>query len=126
MIRGHEVNEGFFVTGFLLPLTLLAAGALLLVVAGIAMLIDRTRPRTEPDVLRARSAVVREAGRRVLEMRHFDVQLMGGIVLHQGKIMEMKTGEGKTLAAALAVAPSGEIAVTAVDAQTGQPYVVAG
>jgi preprotein translocase subunit SecA len=47
-------------------------------------------------------AVVREAGRRVLELRHFDVQLVGGIVLHQGKIAEMKTGEGKTLVATLA------------------------
>ncbi len=46
-------------------------------------------------------AVVREASRRVLGLRHFDVQLMGGIVLHQGKITEMKTGEGKTLAATL-------------------------
>ncbi len=46
-------------------------------------------------------AVVREASRRVLGMRHFDVQLMGGIVLHQGKIAEMKTGEGKTLVATL-------------------------
>ncbi len=46
-------------------------------------------------------AVVREAARRTLNMRHFDVQLMGGIVLHQGKIAEMKTGEGKTLVATL-------------------------
>src|SRR5579863_8327388 len=42
-------------------------------------------------------ALVREAGRRTLGMRHFDVQLIGGAVLHQGKISEMKTGEGKTL-----------------------------
>ena len=42
-----------------------------------------------------------EAGRRVLDMRHFDVQLIGGMVLHQGKIAEMKTGEGKTLVATL-------------------------
>jgi preprotein translocase subunit SecA len=48
-------------------------------------------------------AVVREASRRVLQMRHFDVQLIGGIVLHQGKIAEMKTGEGKTLVATLPV-----------------------
>jgi preprotein translocase subunit SecA len=48
-------------------------------------------------------AVVREAGRRVLDMRHFDVQLIGGMVLHQGKIAEMKTGEGKTLVATLPV-----------------------
>jgi len=46
-------------------------------------------------------AVVREASVRTLKMRHFDVQLIGGIVLHQGKIAEMKTGEGKTLAATL-------------------------
>ena len=48
-------------------------------------------------------AVVREGGRRVLQMRHFDVQLIGGAVLHQGKIAEMKTGEGKTLVATLPV-----------------------
>ncbi len=47
-------------------------------------------------------AVVREAGKRVLNMRHFDVQLIGGIVLHNGKIAEMRTGEGKTLVATLA------------------------
>jgi len=46
-------------------------------------------------------AVVREAGRRTLNMRHFDVQLIGGMVLHQGRIAEMKTGEGKTLVATL-------------------------
>src|SRR5438067_1055662 len=46
-------------------------------------------------------AVVREAGKRAVQMRHFDVQLIGGIVLHQGKIAEMKTGEGKTLVATL-------------------------
>src|SRR5262245_48880362 len=46
-------------------------------------------------------AVVREAGRRTLGMRHFDVQLIGGAVLHKGKIAEMKTGEGKTLVATL-------------------------
>src|SRR5229473_3495286 len=45
--------------------------------------------------------LVREAGRRFLNMRHFDVQLIGGIVLHEGKISEMKTGEGKTLVATL-------------------------
>ena len=48
-------------------------------------------------------AVVREAGKRVMGMRHFDVQLIGAAVLHQGKIAEMKTGEGKTLVATLAV-----------------------
>src|SRR5690606_15600847 len=46
-------------------------------------------------------AVVREAGKRVLGMRHFDVQLVGGIALHNGKIAEMRTGEGKTLVATL-------------------------
>ena len=54
------------------------------------------------DLLVDAFAVVREAGRRVLDMRHFDVQLIGGIVLHHGKIAEMKTGEGKTLVATLA------------------------
>src|SRR6266487_3352150 len=49
-------------------------------------------------------ALVREAGRRFLNMRHFDVQLIGGIVLHEGKIAEMKTGEGKTLVATLPAA----------------------
>jgi len=55
------------------------------------------------DLLVDAFAVVREASRRVLNMRHFDVQLIGGIVLHQGKIAEMKTGEGKTLVATLPV-----------------------
>ena len=54
------------------------------------------------DLLPDAFAVVREAGRRVLDMRHFDVQLVGGMVLHQGRIAEMKTGEGKTLVATLA------------------------
>jgi preprotein translocase subunit SecA len=53
------------------------------------------------DLLVEAFAVCREAGRRVLNMRHFDVQLIGGIVLHRGKIAEMKTGEGKTLVATL-------------------------
>jgi len=53
------------------------------------------------DLLPEAFAVVREAGRRVLNMRHFDVQLIGGMVLHSGKIAEMKTGEGKTLVATL-------------------------
>ncbi len=53
------------------------------------------------DLLPEAFAVVREAGRRVLNMRHFDVQLIGGMVLHHGKIAEMKTGEGKTLVATL-------------------------
>ncbi len=53
------------------------------------------------DLLPEAFAVVREAGRRVLNMRHFDVQLIGGMILHQGRIAEMKTGEGKTLVATL-------------------------
>jgi preprotein translocase subunit SecA len=53
------------------------------------------------DLIPEAFAVVREAGRRVLNMRHFDVQLIGGAVLHKGKIAEMKTGEGKTLVATL-------------------------
>ncbi|MGD9233948.1 MAG: preprotein translocase subunit SecA, partial [Desulfobacterales bacterium] len=53
------------------------------------------------DILPEAFATVREASIRTLKMRHFDVQLIGGIVLHQGKIAEMKTGEGKTLAATL-------------------------
>jgi preprotein translocase subunit SecA len=53
------------------------------------------------EILPEAFAVVREAGRRMLQMRHFDVQLIGGMVLHQGKIAEMKTGEGKTLVATL-------------------------
>ena len=55
------------------------------------------------DILPEAFAVVREAGNRVLGERHYDVQLVGGIVLHQGKIAEMKTGEGKTLTSTLAV-----------------------
>ncbi len=58
---------------------------------------------TLDDVLEEAFAVVREAARRTLEMRHFDVQLIGGMVLHSGAIAEMKTGEGKTLVATLAV-----------------------
>src|SRR5271169_5707404 len=54
---------------------------------------------TLDDLLIPAFAAVRETGRRVLNMRHFDVQLIGGIVLHRGKIAEMKTGEGKTLVA---------------------------
>ncbi len=54
------------------------------------------------DILAEAFAVCREAGRRMLDMRHFDVQLIGGCVLHRGRIAEMKTGEGKTLVATLA------------------------
>jgi preprotein translocase subunit SecA len=55
------------------------------------------------DLLIESFAVCREAGRRILNMRHFDVQLIGGVVLHRGKISEMRTGEGKTLVATLPV-----------------------
>ncbi len=55
------------------------------------------------DLLVEAFAVVREAGRRTVDMRHFDVQIVGGVVLHEGKIAEMKTGEGKTLVATLPV-----------------------
>ena len=57
--------------------------------------------KTLEDLLPEAFAVVREAGWRTIQMRHYDVQLIGGVVLHQGKIAEMKTGEGKTLVATL-------------------------
>ena len=59
--------------------------------------------KTLDDILPETFAVVREASKRVLNMRHFDVQILGGIILHQGRIAEMKTGEGKTLVATLPV-----------------------
>ena len=59
--------------------------------------------KTLDDILPETFAVVREASKRALGMRHFDVQLIGGIILHQGRIAEMKTGEGKTLVATLPV-----------------------
>lgn len=59
--------------------------------------------KNENDVLNDVFAIVREIGKRTLNMRHFDVQLIGGMVLHDGKIAEMKTGEGKTLVATLPV-----------------------
>ncbi|EPQ9737526.1 TPA: preprotein translocase subunit SecA [Campylobacter jejuni] len=59
--------------------------------------------KNENDVLNDVFAIVRETGKRTLNMRHFDVQLIGGMVLHDGKIAEMKTGEGKTLVATLPV-----------------------
>jgi len=62
---------------------------------------DRIRRETLEEMLPEAFAVVREAGKRVLGMRHFDVQLVGGIALHNGKIAEMRTGEGKTLVATL-------------------------
>ena len=55
------------------------------------------------DLMQEAFAYVREASKRTLSERHFDVQLIGGIILHQGKIAEMKTGEGKTLVSTLAV-----------------------
>lgn len=58
---------------------------------------------TLDDILVESFAVVREASKRTLNMRHYDVQMIGGVVLHEGKITEMKTGEGKTLVATLAV-----------------------
>jgi preprotein translocase subunit SecA len=78
------------------------------------------RGETLDDLLPETFAVVREAGRRVLNMRHFDVQLIGGMVLHAGRIAEMKTGEGKTLVATLpaylnAVAGKGVHVVTVND-----------
>ena len=66
----------------------------------------RARPartaRTSTTLLPECFAIVREVGRRTMGMRHFDVQLIGGMVLHGGNIAEMKTGEGKTLTATLA------------------------
>jgi preprotein translocase subunit SecA len=64
---------------------------------------DLMQKALEPAIVPA-FALVREAGRRFLNMRHFDVQLIGGMVLHEGKIAEMKTGEGKTLVATLPAA----------------------
>src|SRR5208337_1196738 len=58
---------------------------------------------TLDEILPEAFALCREAGRRTINMRHFDVQLIGGMVLHEGKIAEMKTGEGKTLVATLPV-----------------------
>ena len=63
--------------------------------------LDRARREALEEVLPEAFAVVREAGKRVLNMRHFDVQLIGGMALHNGKIAEMRTGEGKTLVATL-------------------------
>ncbi|EAK0373996.1 preprotein translocase subunit SecA [Campylobacter jejuni] len=62
-----------------------------------------SREKNENDILNDVFAIVRETGKRTLNMRHFDVQLIGGMVLHDGKIAEMKTGEGKTLVATLPV-----------------------
>jgi len=70
----------------------------------IAEMVKRYRTgKSLDDLLPEAFAVVREAGRRKISMRHYDVQLIGGIVLHQGKIAEMRTGEGKTLVATLPI-----------------------
>jgi preprotein translocase subunit SecA len=69
----------------------------------IEMQRDQALKEVLDELLVEAFAVTREAGRRVLNMRHFDVQLIGGMVLHEGKIAEMKTGEGKTLVATLPV-----------------------
>ena len=61
-----------------------------------------TQGETLDDILPEAFAVAREAGKRVMQMRHFDVQIIGGAVLHEGKVAEMRTGEGKTLVATLA------------------------
>jgi preprotein translocase subunit SecA len=76
--------------------------------SGLRAKTDEFRARIEKgealdDLLPEAYAVVREAGKRSLKMRHFDVQMVGGIALHQGKIAEMRTGEGKTLVATLPV-----------------------
>ncbi|QOP43622.1 preprotein translocase subunit SecA [Sulfurimonas sediminis] len=63
----------------------------------------RSGEKSLDDVLYDSFAITREAAKRVLNMRHFDVQLIGGMVLHEGRIAEMKTGEGKTLVATLAI-----------------------
>ena len=81
---------------------------------------DRALKEVLDEILPEAFAVVRETGRRTLNMRHFDVQLIGGVVLHEGKIAEMKTGEGKTLVATLpvylnALAGSGVHVVTVND-----------
>src|SRR5713101_6321492 len=69
-----------------------------------AALRDQAREGHDLDELLIEAfALCREAGRRTIGLRHFDVQLVGGLVLHQGKIAEMKTGEGKTLVASLAL-----------------------
>jgi len=69
--------------------------------SGQTAVLDSRRRAALEDILPEAFAVVREAGKRVLGMRHFDMQLVGGIVLHNGKIAEMRTGEGKTLVATL-------------------------
>jgi len=63
----------------------------------------RTKKKTLDDILPEAFAMVREAAQRVLKQRHYDVQLLAGVILHQGRIAEMKTGEGKTLASTLPI-----------------------
>jgi preprotein translocase subunit SecA len=70
-------------------------------IAGFRQRVENGEPLD--DLLPETFAVVREAGKRVLEMRHFDVQLVGGVILHEGRIAEMRTGEGKTLVATLPI-----------------------
>ncbi|MCX7642709.1 MAG: hypothetical protein N2116_02725, partial [Armatimonadetes bacterium] len=72
-------------------------------VAKLDLAVKRKEQEFLNSILPLAFAMVREAGKRTVKMRHFDVQLMGGIVLHEGKIAEMKTGEGKTLVATLPV-----------------------
>ena len=67
------------------------------------VLIDRLKKASLDGIMPDAFALVREAARRTLKQRHFDVQLIGGMVLHEGKVAEMKTGEGKTLVATLPV-----------------------
>ncbi len=70
-------------------------------IAGFRQRVENGEPLD--DLLPETFAVVREAGKRVLEMRPFDVQLLGGVILHEGRIAEMRTGEGKTLVATLPI-----------------------
>jgi preprotein translocase subunit SecA len=70
-------------------------------IAGFRQRVENGQPLD--DLLPETFAVVREAGKRVLEMRPFDVQLLGGVILHEGRIAEMRTGEGKTLVATLPI-----------------------
>ncbi len=79
-----------------------------------------SKGETLDDILPEAFAVVREAGKRVLGMEHYRVQLIGGIILHQGRIAEMRTGEGKTLVSTLpaylnALAENGVLIVTVND-----------
>ena len=83
---------------------------------------NKARREMLDELLPQAFAVVREAGRRTLNMRHFDVQLVGGLALHHGKIAEMRTGEGKTLAATLP-AYLNALSGTGVHIVTGNDYL---